>query len=112
MNSVREVQQARLIEKFERELGEQAQAGLADPAVTDLIVNRDGHLWFDAHGKGMWDTGCVMPPTQVESLIGTVAALLNMVVNGRRRLPTGSLRPRFSSEADCTGTPLRSAGCW
>ena len=83
MNSVREVQQARLLEKFERELGEQACQGLADPAVTDLIVNRDGHLWFDAHGKGMWDTGCVIPATQVESLIGTVAALLNMVVNAQ-----------------------------
>ena len=91
MNSVREVQQARLIEKFERELGEQARQGIADPAVTDLIVNRDGHLWFDAHGKGMWDTGCVMPPTQVESLIGTVAALLNMVVNAQSPIIEGEL---------------------
>ena len=67
MNSVREVQQARLIEKFERELGEQARQGILDPAVTDLIVNQDGHLWFDAHGKGMWDTNYLIPPTQVES---------------------------------------------
>jgi hypothetical protein len=51
MNSVRDVQQARLIEKFEREMGEQARAGLADPAVTDLIVNRDGHLWFERTAK-------------------------------------------------------------
>ena len=45
MNSARDVQQARLIEKFERELGWKAREGIADPAVTDLIVNQDGHLW-------------------------------------------------------------------
>jgi type IV secretion system protein VirB11 len=55
------------------------------------MVNRDGHLWFDAHAKGMWDTGCVMPPTQVESLIGTVAALLNMVVNAQSPIIEGEL---------------------
>ena len=43
MNSARDVQQARLIEKFERELGGKAREGIADPAVTDLIVNQDGH---------------------------------------------------------------------
>jgi len=91
MNSVRDVQQARLIEKFERELGDQARDGLSDPTVTDLIVNQDGHLWFDAYGKGMWDTGCVVPATQVESLIGTVAALLNMVVNAHNPIIEGEL---------------------
>ncbi len=91
MSTVHQLQQFRLIEKFERELGEQARQGLADPAVTDLIVNRDGHLWFDAHGKGMWDTGCVILATQVESLIGTVAALLNMVVNAQSPIIEGEL---------------------
>ncbi len=91
MSTVHQLQQFRLIEKFERELGEQARQGLADSAVTDLIVNRDGHLWFDAHGKGMWDTGCVIPATQVESLIGTVAALLNMVVNAQSPIIEGEL---------------------
>ena len=91
MNSVRDVQQARLIEKFERELGGKAREGIADPAVTDLIVNQDGHLWLDAHGKGMWDSGCVMPATQVESLIGTVAALLNTVVNAQIPIIEGEL---------------------
>ena len=91
MNSARDVQQARLIEKFERELGGKAREGIADPAVTDLIVNQDGHLWLDAHGKGMWDSGCVMPATQVESLIGTVAALLNTVVNAQIPIIEGEL---------------------
>lgn len=60
MNSPRDVQQSRFIEKFERELGGKAREGIADSAVTDLIVNQDGHLWLEAHGKGMWDSGCVM----------------------------------------------------
>jgi type IV secretion system protein VirB11 len=91
MNSVREVQQTRLLEKFERELGEKARQGIGDPSVTDLIVNQDGHLWFDAHGKGMWDTNYLIPATQVESLIGTVAAFLNTVVNAQNPILEGEL---------------------
>src|SRR5712692_10030779 len=91
MNPGHEVQQARLMEKFTRELGEKARAGLADPMVTDLLVNEDGRLWFDAHGKGMLDTGVIMSPTQVESLIGTVAALLNIVVNSENPILEGEL---------------------
>jgi P-type conjugative transfer ATPase TrbB len=91
MNSAHELQHARLMEKFRRELGEEAGRGLADPDVTELIVNEDGHLWFEAHGKGMWDTGCVMPPAQVESLIGTVAAMLNTVANAQNPIVEGEL---------------------
>jgi type IV secretion system protein VirB11 len=91
MNSVHEVQHTRLTEKLRRELGEKALEGLADPSVTELIVNDNGHLWFEAHGKGMWDTDFVMPTTQVESLIGTVAAMLNMVANAQNPIVEGEL---------------------
>ncbi|MBC5826836.1 MAG: P-type conjugative transfer ATPase TrbB [Candidatus Eremiobacteraeota bacterium] len=71
----------RLHEKLKRELGPTVLDALADPSVVEIILNPDGKLWVDALGSGMQDTGTHMKAAQAESLLGTVAMMLNSVVN-------------------------------
>jgi len=71
----------RLQEKLKRELGPTILDALADPNVVEVMLNPDGKLWVDVLGVGMRDTGAHMKPTQAESLLGTVAMMLNSVVN-------------------------------
>jgi Flp pilus assembly CpaF family ATPase len=52
-----------------------------DPAITDIIVNEDGRVWFEAHGRGLFDGGFSIPASQREGLIGTVAVTPGVVAN-------------------------------
>ena len=81
-------QQQRLYAKLCRELGPTTLAALADADVTEVMCNPDGSLWIESHGQGMRETGDRLAQTQVESLIGTVAALLGTVVHVDRGFPT------------------------
>ena len=54
MNSPKQIQERRRDELLRRQLGPQLLAAIADPAITDIIVNEDGRVWFEAHGKGLF----------------------------------------------------------
>jgi P-type conjugative transfer ATPase TrbB len=82
---------ARLEEKLKRELGPIILEALADPGVVEVMLNPDGRLWLDVLGVGMHDTGMKMGPAQAESLLGTVAMMLNTVVNGEHPILEGEL---------------------
>ena len=84
-------QQQRLYAKLCRELGPSALEALADPDVTEVMCNPDGALWIESHGQGMREIGDRLTEVQVESLIGTVAALLGTVVHGRAPIVEGEL---------------------
>jgi P-type conjugative transfer ATPase TrbB len=84
-------QQQRLYAKLCRELGPSTLAVLADADVTEVMCNPDGGLWVESHGRGMRETGDRLTQTQVETLIGTVAALLGTVVHGRAPIVEGEL---------------------
>ena len=81
MISPQQIQERRRDELLRRQLGPQLLAAIADPTITDIIVNEDGRVWFEAHGKGLYAPGFSLPESQRESLIGTVAAALG---TGRR----------------------------
>lgn len=92
MNSgPREEQQRRLEEMLKRQLGPRLMEAISDPKVTEIIVNDDGRVWIESYGEGMIDTGVVLPGSQVESLIGTVAASLGAVANTDTPLIEGEL---------------------
>ena len=74
-----------------RQLGPQLLAAIADPAITDIIVNEDGRVWFEAHGKGLFAAGFVLPESHRESLIGTVAAALGTVADADHPIVEGEL---------------------
>src|ERR1700720_2451098 len=71
MISPQQIQERRRDELLRRQLGPQLLAAIADPTITDIIVNEDGRVWFEAHGKGLFAAGFVLPESHRESLIGT-----------------------------------------
>src|SRR5256886_9935006 len=75
--------QQRLYAKLCRELGASTFAALGDPDVTEVMCNPDGSLWVESHAAGMREIGECLRGTQVESLIGTAAALLGTVLHDR-----------------------------
>jgi type IV secretion system protein TrbB len=84
-------QQQRLYAKLCRELGASTFAALGDPDVTEVMCNPDGSLWVESHAAGMREIGECLRETQVESLIGTVAALLGTFVHDRAPIIEGEL---------------------
>ena len=76
MISAQQIQERRRDESLRRQLGPQLLTAIADDNITDIIVNEDGQVFFEAHGKGLYAAGFWLPESQRESLIGTVAAML------------------------------------
>jgi P-type conjugative transfer ATPase TrbB len=92
MISMQQIQERRRDELLRRQLGPQLLAAMADPMITDILINEDGRVWFEAHGKGMFEAGFSMPASQVESLIGTVAAALGTVADADHPIVEGELQ--------------------
>jgi len=84
-------QQQRLYAKLCRELGTSTLTALSDPDITEVMCNPDGSLWTESHSGGMRQTADRLSATQIENLIGTVAALLGTVVHGRAPIVEGEL---------------------
>ncbi len=66
-----------------RDLGATVVDALADPDVTEVLLNPDGQLWLDTASRGLVPAGATMAPEQAESLLSTVAGLLGRVVGDR-----------------------------
>ena len=95
--SPQQIQERRRDELLRRQLGPQLLAAIADPAITDIIVNEDGRVWFEAHGKGLYAAGFVLPESHRESLIGTVAAALGTTADNDHPIVEGELADRAHS---------------
>jgi P-type conjugative transfer ATPase TrbB len=75
--------QRRMVEKLRRELGPQVCALLAEPDISEIMLNDDGTLWIDRLGGGMEPVG-LMSAMQAEALMGTVASTLGTTI-GREK---------------------------
>ncbi len=91
MISPQQIQERRRDELLKRQLGPQLLAAIADPAITDIIVNEDGQAWFEAHGRGLFAAGFSLQESHRESLIGTVAAALGTVADADHPIVEGEL---------------------
>ncbi|MGH7839004.1 MAG: P-type conjugative transfer ATPase TrbB, partial [Candidatus Binataceae bacterium] len=97
MIAVHQLQERRLDELLRRQLGSRILDAIANPRITEIMVNEDGRVWFESYGDGMRASGLTLAPSQIESLIGTVAASLGMVANldhpiVEGELPLGGIR--------------------
>jgi len=81
MSTVHQLQEHRRDELLRRQLGRPILDAIVNPLVTEIMINEDGQVWYEEHGTGMREAGFALAPSQVESLIGTVAASLGMVAN-------------------------------
>jgi len=81
MSTVHQLQEHRRDELLRRQLGGPILDAIVNPLITEIMINEDGQVWYEEHGVGMREAGFMLSPSQVESLIGTVAASLGMVAN-------------------------------
>jgi type IV secretion system protein VirB11 len=75
-----ERQIALITEKLKRELGSVVLGLLDDPEVIEIILNHDGKLWAEWLGSDMREVG-TMSPWQAKAMMGTVASLMETVIN-------------------------------
>lgn len=80
-------------------MGPAIAAALADPRVTEIMVNPDGALRLDRLGEGRSDTGIRMAAAQVERIIRLVAAHARAEVHGDAPIVSAELPPHEEGRA-------------
>jgi type IV secretion system protein TrbB len=85
-----ETRERRLDEILQRQLGTNILAMIEDPSITDILVNDNGQVWYEARG-GLFDGQFSLTSSQVESIIGTAAASLGAVANAEHPIVEGEL---------------------
>lgn len=94
--SPRQHRLAHLTEKLQRELSSAIGQWLVDDDVIEIMANPNGELWVDRLSIGMERTGIVLPESQIEMAIGTVAAMHELVIN--------AAAPRLKAELPLDGS--------
>lgn len=69
-----------MLDKLTRELGPTVLGLLNDPEVIEIVLNHDGKLWTERLGRDMEQVG-VMDSWQAKTMMGTVAKLMETVIN-------------------------------
>ena len=83
-NDALNVREERLRRKLHRELGAVVLEALGDEKTIEVMVNPDGRVWWDRLGDGQSLLPDEFSAERAESLVGTVAALLE-----RKFVPRG-----------------------
>ena len=76
--------------KLESELGSRLRAFIADPDITEVMLNPDGRLWTEGFQTGLVRHG-TFEAHRAEALIGTVADCVDTVVTRERPIVSGLL---------------------
>jgi len=71
--------------------GPHVSAALADPLVTDLMLNPDGHLWTDRQDQGRMDSGTLIAPKDAERIIRLVASFKGSSADGNSPIISAEL---------------------
>jgi P-type conjugative transfer ATPase TrbB len=80
-------------------MGPAIAAALADPLVTEVMVNPDGSLRIDRLGEGRSETGTIIDPAQVERIIRLVASHARTEVHGAAPIVSAELPPHAEGAA-------------
>jgi P-type conjugative transfer ATPase TrbB len=80
----------RLINKLQNALGDHLCVALDDPTVVEIMLNPDGKLFIERLGHGISAAGD-MPRASAETIIGSVAHVLNSEVDDERPIVSGEL---------------------
>lgn len=80
----------RLVSKLQNALGDHLCVALDDPTVVEIMLNPDGRLFIERLGHGMTAAG-EMTRSSAETVIGSVAHVLNSEVDDERPIVSGEL---------------------
>ncbi len=75
-----EEQRSRLLEKLTREIRGPMQAALQNSDVIELVCNADGAVWRLTR-QGGWEEIDTISPAKADSILSTVAALTDNIIN-------------------------------
>jgi len=93
--NVREIKtdtsQQRLLQMLNTALGARIIALLEEPAVVELMLNPDGHLWVDRLGTGRDDTGYKILPADAQRVIELVASSTGSVCSADNPMVSAEL---------------------
>ena len=81
-------------------MGPAIAAALADPRVTEIMVNPDGALRVDILGEGRVDTDVKLESAQVERIIRLVASHVRSEVHGDKPIVSAELPPLGSGAGE------------
>ena len=94
-NNVRKIEtdtsQQRLLQMLNTALGAQIIALLEEPAVVELMLNPDGHLWVDRLETGRDDTGYKILPADAQRVIELVASSTGSVCSADNPMVSAEL---------------------
>src|SRR3954466_1946127 len=74
-------------------MGPEIAAALADPLVTEVMVNPDGALRLDRLGEGRSDSGIRLDPARVERIVRLGASHARAEVHGAAPIVSAELPP-------------------
>ncbi|WP_291078183.1 P-type conjugative transfer ATPase TrbB [Hyphomonas sp.] len=77
-------------------MGETVAGALDDPSVVEIMLNPDGQLWIERHGKGRENSGQIMRPSEAERVIRLVGSHIGQDVT--REFPIVSAELPISGE--------------
>jgi P-type conjugative transfer ATPase TrbB len=80
----------RLVSKLQNALGDHLCVALDDPSVVEIMLNPDGKLFIERMGHGITAAGEMSRPA-AETVIGSVAHVLNSEVDDERPIVSGEL---------------------
>ena len=72
-------------------LGPTIGAALDDPSVIEVMVNPDGALWLDVHGRGRFRTVDILAPAEAERIVRLVASHIRVECNAKNPVVSAEL---------------------
>ncbi len=92
-------------------LGPVITSALIDPKVIEVMVNPDGKLWLDRHGRGRVDTGTTLGAAESERVIRLVASHTGQDCNASRPVVSAEL-PETGERFEGLLPPVSPAPCF
>ncbi|MBR0900088.1 P-type conjugative transfer ATPase TrbB [Bradyrhizobium tropiciagri] len=92
-------------------MGPAIALALEEPDVVEVMVNPDGKLWLDRHGKGRADTGVALTPQESERIIRLVASHVRAEASGSCPIVSAEL-PETGERFEGILPPVSVAPCF
>lgn len=92
-------------------MGPTIGAALADPTVIEILVNPDGALRLDIHGRGRIDSGLRLEPHDVERIIRLVASHIRVEVHAQSPIVSAEL-PDTGERFEGLLPPVSTSPCF
>lgn len=81
---------------------------LEDDTIVEIMLNADGRVWVDQHGRGMYCTDVVMQPDASERMLRLVASSMGRSINAENPSLAAKL-PVWGSRVQATIPPIVEA---